>query len=78
MTAVMWPTWIAWLLAIAILITLFFVWTLTGQVTALRGAMRSAGVGGNTSPRTRKELEAAYTAGAINRDAYERLKGRLP
>lgn len=77
MTALTWPTWIAWLLAIAILITLFFVWSLTGQLAALRGALRSAGVSG-TGPRTRQELEAAYTAGAINRDAYERLKGRLP
>lgn len=78
MIAVTWPTWMAWLLAIAILLTLFFVWSLIGQLTAMQATLRSAGMAGNMGLRSRRELEEAYTAGAINRDAYERLKGRLP
>lgn len=78
MTVVQWPTWVAWLLAIAILLTLFFVWGLTGQVAALRNAIRQAGGGANRGTiRSRKDLEEAYAAGSISRDAYERLKGRL-
>lgn len=78
MTAVQWPTWLAWILAIAILLTLFFVWGLAGQVAGIREMLRQAGIGqSGGSIRSRKELEDAYTAGAISRDAYERLKGRL-
>lgn len=79
MTAIAWPTWLAWLLAIAIVLTLFFVWTVSAQVAATRNALRQAGIGNVAgSFRSRKELEQAYTAGAVSRDAYERLKGRLP
>lgn len=74
MTAVHWPSWVAWLLAIAILLTLFFVWGLVGQLSAMRQAL-GQGQGGGI--RSRKELEEAYVAGRISRDAYERLKARL-
>lgn len=76
MTAVQWPTWVAWLFAIAVLLTLFMVWTLMGQVAALRAALAAAGTGQGQGPRSRKELEEAYAAGSLSRDAYERLKGR--
>jgi uncharacterized membrane protein len=78
MTAGTWPAWLAWLLIIAILLTLILVWSLCWQVSALRGALQRAGMGQSGGAiRSRKELEDAYTAGAISRDAYERMKGRL-
>ncbi|MFZ5814293.1 MAG: hypothetical protein ACOY93_03205 [Bacillota bacterium] len=77
MTAVQWPTWIAWLLAIAVVLTLLLLWALLGRVASIGGALREAGISPNAF-RSRRELEAAYTAGTITRDAYERLKGRLP
>lgn len=74
MTAATWPNWFSWLLAIAILLTLFFVWSLLGQVASLRRALNQAGMG---PFRSRKELEEAYAAGAVSREAYERLRGEF-
>lgn len=58
----------AWLPWINLILLLVLVW----MVSML--SARLATVGG---PRSRQELEDAYTAGRIDRDEYERLKARV-
>jgi|GEM_PF-2584872 len=72
-TTVTWPAWVAWLMLLATLLTLLLVWAITQQIATMRRELGGA-IGGI---RTRRDLEAAYTAGQINREAYERLKGRV-
>ncbi len=77
MTTVTWPTWVAWLIGLAILLTLFLVWSMVQQVGGLRRQVLAATSRGPGEIRSRRELEEAYTAGRINREAYERLREHL-
>ncbi|HYG57026.1 MAG TPA: hypothetical protein VD902_03015 [Symbiobacteriaceae bacterium] len=60
-------TWYPWISLFLILVLFYMVGVLSMQVAALRGGY----------PRSRQELENAYTAGKISRDDYERLKDRV-
>lgn len=73
-----WPAWVSWLLLIAILLTLFFTWSLVGRLGSLRESLADAGIGRSRKPaRNRKELEELYVKGAVSRDIYDRWKTRL-
>ena len=72
MTSVTWPTWLAWLLAIAIVLNLVIGWTLLARLNNLENRL-----GGKSPYRNRAELEEAFRSGAVSREEYERLKARL-
>ncbi|MBP2017851.1 putative membrane protein [Symbiobacterium terraclitae] len=72
MVGVMWPKWVAWLLAIAILLNLLISLVVWARVNSLSGLL-----GGKSAYRNRAELEEAFRSGAVSREEYERLKARL-
>ena len=73
MISVEWPKWVAWAIAIAIVLNLVLTVSLWAQLSALRSAVMTR----NHPVRNRAELEEAFRAGSINREQYERLKAQL-
>ncbi len=73
MTATL-PAWLGWLLIFAVLLTFLITWSVLRSVGAMRQAMAEAT---GTRPRSRQELEEWYTAGRVDREAYERWKNRV-
>lgn len=73
MVSVMWPKWVAWLIAIAVLLNVVLSIVLWSQLSALRASLSTK----NLPVRNRAELEEAFRAGTINRDQYEKLKAQL-
>lgn len=71
------PAWGFWLMLVAVLALVWIMWTMYGNLIAMRQELAAAGGKGGGPPRTRRELEEAYTKGLINRDMYDRLKGRV-
>ena len=57
--------WLPWINLILLIVLLWMVSMLSNRLATVNG------------PRTRQELEDAFTAGRIGRDEYDRLKVRL-
>ncbi|HYF93741.1 MAG TPA: hypothetical protein VD969_16115 [Symbiobacteriaceae bacterium] len=62
------PAWLSWLMLLVVIWLFIQVWVLQARVGV---------VASRTRFRNEQELEAAYTKGLVDRDNYERLKGRL-
>lgn len=72
MTSLPWPTWVARLIPIAILLNLVISAIVWARVNALYSRL------GERAPyRNRSELEEAFRSGAVSREEYERLKAQL-
>lgn len=63
------PGWLGWLLILAVII----LWFQVGRLQSIVGDLTS----GRPVPRNRQDLEAAYAAGQMNRDDYEKWKDRV-
>ncbi|WP_374713061.1 SHOCT domain-containing protein [Symbiobacterium terraclitae] len=71
-TGVVWPTWVARLIPIAILLNLVICAIIWARVNALFHRLAE-----RAPYRNRSELEEAFRSGAVSREEYERLKARL-